>query len=134
MICVILDCFGVTEVQCYPLFSDIPQLFCISVGLMDLLESFYRYSSIMSSIISFEFGPDCVLSIPPSDKQLFFPKSHNLTHIHITFHQFHDCVCLLNQIGAQLHSFDVSIMHVCLSQELNLSEISLVTNFIFLIF
>jgi hypothetical protein len=87
----------------------------------------------MSSIISFEFDPDCLVSIPASDKRLLFPQSHNLTHISITFREFHDCVRLLDQIGAQLHSFDVSIMYVGLSEELDLSEILLVSNFYFIL-
>ncbi|CAF3333006.1 unnamed protein product [Rotaria sp. Silwood1] len=118
--------YDVIEVRRYPLFSDIPQVFDICGELIDLLVSFYHHSPIMSSIISFEFGPNCVASIPPSDELLSFPQSHNLTHICITFRQFDDCVRLLNQIGAQLHSFDVSIMRVRLSRGFDLSEISLI--------
>ncbi|CAF0770041.1 unnamed protein product [Rotaria sordida] len=81
----------------------------------------------MSLITSFEFDPDCVISIPSSDEKLFFPQTSHLTHISITFHQFGDCVRLLNQIGAQLHSFVVSMMHVYLSEELDLSQISLIS-------
>ena len=54
----------------------------------------------MSSIISFEFDPNYVVSIPKHDKELFFRQSNNLTHITIAFHEFHDCVRFLNQIGA----------------------------------
>jgi hypothetical protein len=36
----------------------------------------------------------------------------------------------LNQIGAQLHSFDVKIKRVRLSEQLDLSQISLVSNFV----
>ncbi len=86
----------------------------------------------MSTIISFEFDPDLIVTIPTSDKKLFFPQSHNLTHISITFHQFHHCIRLLNQIGAQLQSFVVSIIHVHLSKELDLSEISMVSNYLFI--
>ena len=85
----------------------------------------------MSSIISFEFEPACAVKIPADYEQFFFPQSDNLTHISITFDEFDDCVRLLNQIGAKLHSFDVSIMHVRLFQRLDLSQISLVNNFVF---
>ncbi|CAF0789076.1 unnamed protein product [Rotaria sordida] len=94
--------------------------------LIDIL-SFYCHSPIMSLITSFEFDPDCVISIPSSDEKLFFPQTSHLTHISITFHQFGDCVRLLNQIGTQLHSFVVSMMHVYLSEELDLSQISLIS-------
>lgn len=84
----------------------------------------------MSSITSFEFDSDCAVPIPADYHRFFFPQSNNLTHISITFRRFDDCVRLLNQIGAQLHSFDVNIMHVHLSQGLDLSQISLVSNLI----
>jgi hypothetical protein len=87
----------------------------------------------MSSIISFELDPDCAIPVPANDKEYFFPRSHNPTHISITFCQFHDCVRFLNQIGAQLHSFDVTIMYVRLSQELDLSQISLVSHFFYFV-
>jgi hypothetical protein len=133
LIYVFLDNLAVIETHCYPLFSDIPQVFNIPGGLIHRLLLFFRHSPIMSSITSFELDPSCVLSIPSSDTELFFPRSHNLTHINITFDQFHDCIFLLNQIGAQLQSIDVRIMCVDLSEEFDLSQISLVSNS-FLIF
>ncbi|CAF1456976.1 unnamed protein product, partial [Rotaria sordida] len=115
--------YDVNMVRRYPLFSDIPQPFYISGGLIEPLLSFY-HSPTMSSIISFEFDPVFLFN-PPTDKQ-YFPQSHNLTHISITLRLFDDCVHLLNQIGAQLHSFDVSIMCVRLYQRSDLSKISLI--------
>ncbi|CAF1431173.1 unnamed protein product [Rotaria sordida] len=50
--------YDVNMEQRYPLFSDIPQPFYISGGLIQPLLSFY-YSPTMSSIISFEFDPIC---------------------------------------------------------------------------
>jgi hypothetical protein len=113
-----------------PLFSDIPQLFHLPDNDNDKLLSFFHYSTIMSPIISFEFDPNYVITIPRSDKRLFFLRSYNLTHISITFDKFHDCVRFLNQIGAPLlHSLNVGIMNVCLTEELDLSQISLVSVF-----
>ena len=127
---VFLDDFGVYETRCYPLFSDLPQVFRIPGDLFYELLLFFRHSPIVSSITSFEFDPDCALSFPPNDTELFFPRSHNLTHINITFYQFGDCVRLLNQIGGQLQSIDVRIMRVDLSEEFDLSQISLVSNYL----
>ncbi|CAF1411759.1 unnamed protein product [Rotaria sp. Silwood1] len=121
-----LNFYSDNEVRRHPLFSDIPQFFDLSQKLSDIL-SFYCHSPIMSLITSFEFDPDCVISIPSSDEKLFFPQTVHLTHISITFHQFGDCVRLLNQIGTQLQSFVVSMMHVYLSEELDLSQISLIS-------
>jgi hypothetical protein len=87
----------------------------------------------MSSIISFEFDPACAVEIPADYDRFFFPQSDNLTHISITFHEFDDCVRLLNQIGAKLNSFDVNIMRVRLFQGLDLSKISLVSNFFYFV-
>jgi hypothetical protein len=117
-------------VRDHPLFSDIPQVMDFYYEFDDLLLRFYRSSPIMSSINSFEFDPDCVVTIPRSNKELYFPRSHNLTHLSIALYQFHDCVNLLNQIGAQLHSFDVKIKRVRLSEQSDLSQISLVSNFV----
>jgi hypothetical protein len=130
LIYLFLGFFDADYVRDHPLFSDIPQVMDIYYEFDDLLLRFYRSSPIMSSINSFEFDPDCVVTIPRSNKELYFPRSHNLTHLSIGFREFHDCVNLLNQIGAQLHSFDVKIMHVCLSEQLDLSQISLVSNFV----
>jgi hypothetical protein len=127
---VFLGFYNEEYVREHPLFSDIPQVMDIFCKFIHMLLPFYRYSPIMSSINSFDFDPDCVVSIPPYDDEFCFPRSNNLTHISIAFRQFHDCVILLNQIGAQLHSFDVKIMHVRLSEQLDLSQISLVSNFV----
>jgi hypothetical protein len=88
----------------------------------------------MSSIISFEFDLNYVISIPKHDKDLFFRRANNLTHITIAFNEFHDCVRFLNQIGASLlHSLNVDIMDVPLTEERYLSQISLVSLFLFCI-
>jgi len=83
----------------------------------------------MYSIISFELDPDCVVSISPSDEGLFFSQSPNLNHISITLSQFHDCVHLLNQLGSQLYSFAVSIIHVRLSEKFD-AQMPLVSSFL----
>jgi hypothetical protein len=126
----IFECLylGVNVVRYNPLVSDIPQLLDMSGDLFYPLLSFWRHSPIMSSIISFEFDPHCVVDIPAYDKDLFFPQSHHLTHLSITFRRFDECVRLLNEIGAQLHSFDLNISDIYLTAELDSSDISLVSN------
>ncbi len=132
MICVFLEFSYYNKERRDPLFSDIPQLFDLGGILNDKLFPFIRYSPIMSSIISFEFDLNYVISIPKHDKKLFFPRANNLTHITIAFYEFHDCIRFLNQIGASLlHSLNVDIMHVRLTEELDLSQISLVSLFCF---
>ena len=89
----------------------------------------------MSSIISFEFDLNYVLTIPKNDKDLFFRRANNLTHITMAFNEFDDCIRFLNQIGAlSLHSLNVDIMDVRLTEEFDLSQISLVSLFLFCIF
>ncbi len=89
----------------------------------------------MSLITSFEFDLNYVITIPKHDKDLFFRRANNLTHITIAFNEFHDCIRFLNQIGALLlHSLNVDIMNVRLTEERYLSLIPLVSLFLFCIF
>ena len=85
----------------------------------------------MSSIISFEFDLNYVITIPKDDEELFFRRANNLTHITIAFNEFHDCIRFLNKIGALLlHSLNVDIKKVRLTQQLDLSLIPLVSLFL----
>jgi len=89
----------------------------------------------MSLITSFEFDLHYVITIPKHDKDLFFDQTNNLTHITIAFNEFDDCIRFLNQIGALLlHSLNVDIKNVRLTQQLDLSLIPSVSLFLFSIF
>ncbi|CAF3802849.1 unnamed protein product [Rotaria sordida] len=112
------------EFHHYPLFSTVPQLFYLNDLLAEKLVLFIHCSPFMRSIVSFEYDHDCALSVPSGDKGLFFTQSPHLTHVSITLRQFHDCVCLLNQLGSQLHSFSVSIVHVRLDENNSISQLT----------
>ncbi|CAF4407326.1 unnamed protein product [Rotaria sp. Silwood2] len=120
-----IDSYYDNQLRNFPLFSIVPQLFYLDT-INDRLVSFFRFSPIIRSIIFFEFDPDCGLSIRSGDEGLFFSQSPNITHINITLRQFDDCICLLNQLGSQLYSFTVTIIHVRLSKELN-KQITLIS-------
>ncbi|CAF3118465.1 unnamed protein product [Rotaria sp. Silwood2] len=107
----------------WPLFSTVPQSVHMEVQLIDSVLLFIRWSPLMHSIKSFEFDHDVVLVVPVNNDKLFFAKSSYLTHVSITLLELSDCVRLLNELGSQLHSFIVSIMHVCLDDEDIISEI-----------
>ncbi len=135
MICVFLEFRDYNKQRRDPLCSDIPQLFDLSWYYNDKLLSFIRNSRIMSLITSFEFDLHYVITIPNHDEDLFFDQTNNLTHITIAFDEFHDCIRFLNQIGALLlHSLNVDIKKVRLTQQLDLSLIPLVSLFLFSIF
>jgi hypothetical protein len=85
----------------------------------------------MSLITSFEFDLNYVIRIPKHDKDLFFHRANNLTHITIAFNEFDDFIRFLNQIGALLlHSLNVDIKNVRLTEERYLSLIPLVSLFL----
>jgi hypothetical protein len=93
------------------LFSILPQLF--SMEEIDSRRGIPTFlcSRFMRSVISFELDEDCILPTLVNDDDLFFPQSSHLTHIRITLRYLNDCIHLLNQLGAQLHSFAVSFTH-----------------------
>ena len=66
----------------------------------------------MDSVVSFELDYDWISPIIFNDHELFFPQSIQLTHIRIRLCYFDDCICLLKQLGQQLYSFIVNIVHV----------------------
>jgi hypothetical protein len=125
-----LDFYYVNKVRQSPLFSIVPQLFYFDDLITDQLVSFFRYSPVARSINSFEFDPDCGIPILYGDEGLRFSQSPNLTHISITLRQFYHCVNLLNQLGSQLHSFAVSIVHIRLCENLDVSQLISVNNFL----
>jgi hypothetical protein len=63
----------------------------------------------MRSVQSFELDDICMLAGSPWDDGLRFDQAIRLTHIHISFFKFRECIYLLNQLGSQLHSFTVNI-------------------------
>ena len=130
MICVFLEFRKYNKQRRDPLFSDIPQLLPLDFDYKEKLLLFIRHSPIMALITSFEFDLNYVLTIPKNDKDLFFRRANNLTHITIAFNEFDDCIRFLNQIGAlSLHSLNVGIKNVRLTEEFDLSQISLVSLF-----
>ncbi|CAF4673560.1 unnamed protein product [Rotaria sp. Silwood2] len=84
---------------------------------------FIHCSPLMLSIKSFEFDPDASLLVPVNNEKLFFAQSSYLSHVSVTLFKLIDCVRLLNQLGSQLHSFNVSIVHIYLDDEDIISEI-----------
>lgn len=71
-----------------------------------------RCSTLMGTVISFELDVDCIFPDTPNDSELFFTHLSQLTHLRITVGRFNHCIHLLNQLGPQLHSFDVSIVNI----------------------
>ena len=119
------------ELHNLPLFSIVPQFVYIEGALYDSLLSFIRGSPIMRSIISFEFDHDCGLLVPLNNEGFFFAQSPYLNHVSVTLGRIPDCVRLLNQLGSQLHSFNVRIVHVYQGDDDITSEIKSVS-YIFL--
>ncbi len=65
----------------------------------------------MRSIHSFEFEDNVALYLPDTNEK-FFGQSFYLTHVSITLRILPDSVRLLNQLGSQLQSLTVNIVHV----------------------
>jgi hypothetical protein len=82
----------------------------------------------MHSIVSFELDDACILPSIFDDRGLYFPQ---LTHIRITLCYFDHCICLLKQIGSQLHSFAVNIVYVDSTSFLRIYQIPTVSNISF---
>ncbi|CAF1578875.1 unnamed protein product, partial [Rotaria magnacalcarata] len=83
-----------------------------------------RCSAFMRSIVSLELDNDFILPDVINPDGLFFPQSIRLSRIQITLHRFGDCVRLLTELGTQLCSFAVSIVHVYLQKADIISQIS----------
>ncbi|CAF2837225.1 unnamed protein product [Rotaria sp. Silwood2] len=101
------------------LFSVLPQLYSIEMMEPSLTVSAFRCSRFMRSIISFEFDEYCILPTLVNNDDLFFPQSSRLTHIRITLLFLDNCIDLLNQLGAQLHSFAMSLVQPGLRRDSN---------------
>jgi len=114
--------FSLRHDEC--LFSILPQLFYIETIDSCRRIPAFLCSRFMRSVISFELDEDCMLPKLVNNKDLFFPESSPLTHIRITLRYFNDCVRLLNQLGAQLRSFDVSFTHTNMRQYMKMSRIT----------
>ncbi|CAF2974481.1 unnamed protein product [Rotaria sp. Silwood2] len=95
-----------------PLFSIIPEFLHFDGTIGGRILSVLRCSPLIHSIISFELDDDCIFPDAPNDDGLFFVHSSQLTHIRVTLCRFDHCVRLLNQLGPQIHSFSVSLVHV----------------------
>ncbi|CAF1044018.1 unnamed protein product [Rotaria sordida] len=111
-----------SELHRSPLFSTIPQSVYIEDKLIDPVLSIIRYSPLMRSINSFEFDHDAALLVPVNNEKLFFAQSY-LTHVSVTLRELSDCVSLLNQLGSQIYSFTVSIVHVYRGNEDIISQL-----------
>ncbi|CAF2390754.1 unnamed protein product [Rotaria sp. Silwood2] len=96
----------------WPLLSIIPQLFRVEGTPRSEILSSFCSSLLMCSIVSFELDDDCILPKIFNVRELFFPHSHQLTHIRITLCYFEHCISLLKQLGSQLYSFSVNIVYV----------------------
>ncbi|CAF4382236.1 unnamed protein product [Rotaria sp. Silwood2] len=84
----------------------------------------------MDSIAFSKYDNDCALSVPSIDKGSLFPRSSHLIRVRVTLRKFDDCLRLLNQLGSQLSSFPVRILHVCKKDEDNiLSQIKSISCF-----
>ena len=110
-----------------PLYSTVPQFVYIEGNLYRSLLSFIRRSPIMRSIISFEFDHDCGLLVPRKDEGLFFAQSPYLNHVSVTLRRIPDCIRLLSQLGSQLHSFNVRMVHIYQDDDDLTSEIESVS-------
>jgi len=117
--------FSLRHDEC--LFSILPQLF--SIETIDSCRRIPAFlcSRFMRSVISFELDEDCILPTLVNVNDLFFSQSSHLTHIRITLRYFNDCIHLLSQLGAQLHSFGVSFTHTDIRQYRTMSRITLVS-------
>ncbi len=113
--------------HCEPLSCIIPQFVRLEGTVSDRILSSVRCSLLMRSIVSFELDDDCIFPTIIDANGLFFPQSIQLTHIRITLNEFDDCVYLLNQLGSQLCSFTISLVHVYL-HKVNMSQIISVNN------
>ena len=112
------------------MFSTAPQFTQPNESAGEILSSFC-YSSIMHSIVSLEVDDTCALPSIFNDRMLYFPESNRLTHIRITLYYFDYCVCLLTQIGPQLHSFTVSIVYFDNARYLRIYQIPTVSSISF---
>ncbi|CAF3201995.1 unnamed protein product [Rotaria sp. Silwood2] len=114
--------FSLRHDEC--LFSVLPQLFAIEKIDSHRRIPAFLCSRFIRSVISFELDEDCILPTLVNNDDLFFPQSSHLTHIRITLRYFNDCIHLLNQLGAQLHSFGVSFTHTNIRQYRTISRIA----------
>ncbi|CAF1230576.1 unnamed protein product [Rotaria magnacalcarata] len=102
----------------------IPQFVRIEGSGGNRIISTVRCSTFMRSIVSLELENDCILPNIINPDGLFFPQSIRLSRIQITLNRFGDCVRLLTELGTQLCSFAVSIVHVYLQKADIISQIS----------
>lgn len=99
-----------------PLFTIVPQYVLLpNFSIGEKVTSFCR-SSLMHSVQSFELDDNCCLVRRHGDDELCFDQVTRLTHIRISLWHFDRCIHLLNQLGSQLHSFQVNIGQVCQSE------------------
>lgn len=126
--------FILLGMEIYHVFHSVP-LSCVLPQFVRLIGSggnriiaTLRFSTFMRSIVSLEFDNDCIFPVLINPDGLFFPQSIRLSHIQITLSQFGDCVRLLTQLGTQLRSFTVSIVHVYLLEADIISQILSVSN------
>ncbi len=94
-----------------PLFSTVPQSVFIEGELINPVLSVIRRSPLMHSINSFEFDHNAALLVPVNNEK-FLAQSSYLTNVSVTLRILPDCVCWLNQLGSQIHSFTVRIVYI----------------------
>jgi hypothetical protein len=95
-----------------PFFSIVPQFFpLLNYGIGKKLSALC-HSSLMHSVESFELDDNCILTEGLDNDRLRFDQVTRLTHIRISLWNFDQCVHLLNQMGSQIHSFTVTIVHI----------------------
>ena len=93
--------------------SEILSSFCLSRGI--------------DSIVSFELDDVCILPTIFYDRNSYFSQSNR-----ITLRYFDHCIFLLKQIGSQLHSFAVNIVHADGTRFLRIYQIPTVRKYFFL--
>jgi len=100
-----MDCHKLRK----PLHAIVPQQFLVTNCSWGANVATLCRSSFMCSVQSLEFDDHCVLAPNIVDNQLSSDQVTKLTHIRINLYGFYQCINLLNQLGAQLHSFTVAI-------------------------
>lgn len=97
---------------CKPLFTVVPEYFPLPACSFGQDLGNLCHSSLMRFVQSFELDSNCFVVKTLRHDELRFGQVIHLTHLQMSFWDFDQCVHLLNQLGLQLHSFEVTIRSV----------------------
>lgn len=111
-----------------PLFSFVPEFVDLGDKIFSRVSKIISSSLLLRTVVSLDLDDNCVFRIFPIEEGLLFTSHPHLTHIRIALRRFEDCIYLLSQLGKQLHSLFLTMVHVAGTEDQTIPDVTSVSN------